>query len=278
MSKVSKFFWKHSFVGVRVRLAFLWALMLTGSVLLAGLAPLPNTLATAALCVAIVLVSILFGVWTKKGYDYFSITWTRIVPFPTKARYYTVPSVVIGLLVGLPTAWISVHAKWGEGFYEVMCGLGYAALGLIGLATLAGIGWVIITSWQQKAAMTRMARWDEIQQIKNGYETQLAQAAEREKALKEMILKERDRVLKAFSGDFIRLLAELTLERQAGKKPDKFRAHVRRLLEHSLEIVYGRKSTDKAIADAVMVLIRESEREKDPSAPETPANPPSEVN
>lgn len=271
--KVKKFFWRNARVGVRVRLAFLWAITLTGAILFAGLAPLASLGATVLLCAAIVLVSILFVVWTKKGYEYFSITWGRMVPFPTKARYYTVPAVVIGLLVGLPILWISADAKWGEGFYEVMRGLGYVLGALVAMAIVTGLIWAGITARRAKIARAKMDSWNEIQQIKNGYEAQLAQAAKREAALNETILQERNAVQKAFSGEFIRLLAELTLERQNKKNPDKFRAQIRKLLENSLEVVYGRKATDKAIANAMMVLIRESEREKNPPAPETPNQP-----
>ncbi len=266
-TKVKKFFWRNSFVGVRVRLAFLWALALTAAVLLAGLAPLPSIVTTVALCVAIVLVSILFGVWTKKGYEYFSITWGRMVPFPTKARHYIVPAVAIGLLVLVPTLWISADAKWGEGFHEVMRGLGYSVLGLAGLVTLAGIGWVIVTSWQEKSAQAKLDRWNEIQAIRDGYEAQLAQAAKREAALKEQLDKIEDRVHKAFSGDFIRLLAELTLERQTEKKPDKFRGHVRETFKHSLEICYGKKVADEIIRNNVWTLMGETNPEENSTPP-----------
>lgn len=274
-TKIKKFFWKNSVVGTRVRLTFLWTLVLTGSILLAGLAPLPNVLATVALCVAMVVITAVFGSWVKKDMGYFHHKW-RSFPLPAcrdRARHYVVPAVIIGILIVVPTLWIAADAKWGEGFHEVIRGLGYTALGLIAMAIVTGLIWASITARRTKVARAKMDSWNEIQQIKNGYETELAQAAKRETSLKDLIQKERSEVKEAFSGDFLRLVAELTLERQSGKKPDKFRAEVRRLLEDSLRSVYGRKTTEDIIAKAVMKILREAEREKNPPAPETPNQP-----
>lgn len=266
MNKVAKFFWRNSHVGARTRLAFLWALTLTGSILLAGLAPLPSVLATVALCVAMVILTTIFGSWVKKDTGYFHHKW-RFFPLPAcrdRARHYVVPVVIIGILVVVPTLWIAADAKWGEGFYEVMRGLGYA-LGVLLILTLAGFGiYAWVDARRQKAAQAKMDRWNEIQAIRDDYEDRLAQAAEREMALKETILKERDRVMKAFSGDFIRILGELTLEYKTGGKPDKFRARVRRASDYALSMVYGNKKAKEITGNTMLVLMDESSP-KEPS-------------
>ncbi len=253
--KVKKFFWKNSFVGVRVRLAFLWALMLAGAVLLTGLAPLPSIPVIVALCVTLAILTITFGWWIKKGDDYFSFTWRRMIPFPTKARYYIVPSVIVGILVGGPVLWISAYANWTEGFYEIMSYLGYFLGWLLGF--LIGVSVVSLSVWGI-IQYRKKARQAKIQDVVGPLQTKILELEEQVRGLEMCLETERGLIKEAFSGDFIRLLGELTLQWKEGKNPNKTLARVRKTMERALQTVYGPKS-EQAIAKVVMKIIRETE-------------------